>query len=105
MARLRRWNSGIPEFGRSAERTGCSFTNIFPFRRPGARVLTTRAGRFAHGARNVQDIAILLECGAGLSIQTLGKRSEERRVGKECRLRWATKHEKKKKLKRSANRQ
>ncbi len=41
---------------------------IFPLRRPEARVLTKRAGRFAHGARNVQDIAVLLECGSGLSI-------------------------------------
>src|SRR6266571_2134424 len=47
---------------------GCSFTSIFPLRRPEARVLTKRAGRFAHGARNVQDIAVLLECSSGLSI-------------------------------------
>src|SRR5438477_238205 len=58
---------------RSAGRAGCWFTSIFPLRRPEARVLTKRAGRFAHGARNVQDGAVLLECSSGLSIQALGK--------------------------------
>jgi len=32
----------------SAVRAGCSFTSIFSIPPPGARVLTKRAGRFAH---------------------------------------------------------
>src|SRR5260370_23283562 len=80
MVRLRSWSCGTPGFGRSAERTGYSFTSIFPLRRPGARVLTKRAGRFAHCARNVQDGAVLLECGSVLSIQAGGESLHPLRV-------------------------
>jgi len=57
----------------SAVRAGCSCTIISRRRWPEARVLTRRAGRFAHCARNVQDIALLLECGSGVSLQAMGK--------------------------------
>src|SRR5437764_6987326 len=49
--------------------------------------------------RQDQALALAAEPDPGLGAQAGGDRSEERRVGKECRCRWWTEHSKEKKVK------
>jgi len=77
------------------ERVGAAA--VLTIDRPGRRNAVDRATAelFRQGLRDFEaddDARVLILTGAGAGAERLAARSEERRVGKECRSRWSPYH-------------
>src|SRR5256886_3550853 len=73
-----------------------------PFQSAGSGVIVDAKSGYivtnAHVVENANEITVTLQDGRDVKADVVGSRSEERRVGKECRSRWLPYHYKKRRL-------